>query len=524
MKTLIRNGSVVDGTGRAAYRADVLIEGDRIAVVSPDIPTEGADQIVEAEGNVVCPGFIDTHSHSDLRVIDEPDVLPKISQGITTEFLGQDGVAAAPVGGPQKNAWPQNVAGLLGVTKKPWTWESEREYADALRAVHPATNLHHLVPHGNLRLCVMGMEARPAAQDELARMQALLADALDAGCAGMSTGLIYPPCPYAAEEELMALCKVLAQKGKPFVVHQRSEAGTILSSMEELVSLARSTGVKVHISHFKLCGKKNWRYIDDLFRILDGAQKEGLSFSFDQYPYTAGSTMLSVILPPWVHAGGMEQMFARLRDAGQRRKIKEQIMTGIPGWDDFVEFAGLDGIYITDAGQDKEAVGRNLVQLGELRGKDPLDATFDLLLEQSNQVGIIDFYGSEENLTAIMRDKRGNFCTDGLLGGTPHPRVYGTFPRVLGRYVREQKVLTLEQAVHKMTEVPAVRFAVEKRGQLEPGFFADIVVFDPAEVIDAATFENPRQYSRGIRQVFVNGALSYRYGHDGTARSGRVLF
>lgn len=340
----------------------------------------------------------------------------------------------------------------------------------------------------------------------------------------MSTGLIYPPCTFASDEELTALCRILAQKGRPLVVHQRSEADAILSSMGELVRLARTTGVSVHISHFKLCGKKNWALCGELFAILDRAQAEGLDFSFDQYPYVAGSTMLSVILPPWVQGGGIDRMFARLDNRSEREVIKRQIMEGVKGWDNFVEFAGLDGIYITDAGGDAGAVGLNLVQLGERRGREPLDAAFDLLVEQQNQVGIIDFYGSEENLTAIMRDGRGNFCTDGLLGGTPHPRVYGTFPRVLGRYVREKHVLTLEQAVHKATMVPAGRFGLEKRGRLAPGCRADVVIFDRDAVCDAATFENPRQLSRGIETVLVNGTVGYRGGDTRVQRNGQVLF
>lgn len=525
MNMLIKNGVVIDGTGAMGFRGDVFIKNGIIAAVGVGIGIGDDDaDIIDAGEKIVCPGFIDTHSHSDLRLIDEPDVLPKISQGITTEVLGQDGVSVAPLTKEQLGSWPKNVAGLLGTVKDSWSWTTVREYAEAIKKKGSSTNLVYLAPHGNLRLTVLGMDDREATGEELLKMQELLEQALDSGCAGMSTGLIYPPCTYASEEELTALCRVLAKKGKPLVIHQRSEADTILDSMNELVRLAKATGVKVHISHFKLCGKKNWKYSDDLFAILDKAKKDGLSFSFDQYPYTAGSTMLSVILPPWVQGGGIDQMFARLTDKAEREKIKKQIFEGIDGWDNFVDFAGLDGIYITDAGSDKEAVGLNLVQLGEKRGKEALDATFDLLVEQQNQVGIIDFYGSEDNLTAIMRDDRGNFCTDGLLGGTPHPRVYGTFPRVLGRYVREQHVLTLEQAVHKATMVPAQRFRIEKRGRLAPGYHADIVIFDKDTVCDTATFENPRQLSRGIEYVIVNGKVSYRGKETDVNLNGRVLF
>lgn len=523
-KQLIRNGRIVDGTGRAGYPGAVAVENGRIVQVGGDAPADFDGEVFDAAGKIVCPGFIDTHSHSDLRLLEEPDVLPKISQGITTELLGQDGVSVAPLSAGERAEWPKNVAGLLGTVAKPWNWLSVSEYAAALRAAGPATNLQYLAPHGNVRLSVLGMAGRPATAAERGKMQALLADCLDAGCAGMSTGLIYPPCTFADHAELRALCDVLARKGKPLVVHQRSEADTILESMAELTGLARETGVHVHISHFKLCGRKNWGKIGELLAILDRAEAEGLAFSFDQYPYTAGSTMLSVILPPWVHAGGIDKLFARLADREAREKIKAQIETGIPGWDNFVDFAGYDGIYITDAGTDKDAEGLSLAQLGERRGVHPLDAAFDLLLSQQNRVGILDYYGSEDNLFAIMRDRRGNFCTDGLLGGTPHPRVYGTFPRVLGRYVREKPVLTLEEAVKKMTSVPAGRFALGNRGRLAPGLRADIVVFDPETVVDTATFQNPRQLSRGIELVMVNGRPAYRAGQTGVGRHGEVLW
>lgn len=524
MKLIIKNGVIIDGTGAAGVHGDVLISDGVITDVGYGYARGFDGEVIDAGGKIVCPGFIDTHSHSDLRLIDEPDVLPKISQGITTEILGQDGVSVAPLTKDQLDSWPKNVAGLLGTVKDKWSWTTVRGYAEAIQKKGSSTNLAYLVPHGNIRITVLGMADRAATGEELKKMQEILAEALDGGCCGMSTGLIYPPCTYASEEELTALCSVLAQKDKPLVIHQRSEADTILESMDELVRLAKTTGVKVHISHFKLCGKKNWKYGEDLFAILDKAKKDGLSFSFDQYPYIAGSTMLAVILPPWVQGGGIDRMFARLKDKTEREKIKKQIFEGIDGWDNFVDFAGLDGIYITDAGSDKEAVGLNLVQLGERSGKEPLDATFDLLIDQQNQVGIIDFYGSEDNLTAIMRDSRGNFCTDGLLGGTPHPRVYGTFPRVLGRYVREKHILTLEQAVHKATMVPAERFKIGKRGRLAPGYRADIVIFDEDTVGDTATFENPRQLSRGIDTVIVNGEISYRGGDTDVRLNGQVLF
>lgn len=522
MKLLIQNGTIADGTGGPVFRGDVRIDGNRIAEIGSDLKADGA-QVLDASGKIVCPGFIDTHSHSDLRVLTEPSLLPKISQGITTEIYGQDGVSLAPMPEDFRSVWPKNVAGLLGKLESPWPWGNIPAYLEAVRKAKPVNNVLYLVPHGNIRMQAMGLEGRAATDAELERMQGLLRENLEQGCPGMSTGLIYPPCAYADTAELTALCSVLAEKGKPLVVHQRSECDQILSSMQELVQIARKTGVKVHLSHFKLAGKKNWHLLDSLLGILENARREGLDFSFDMYPYTAGSTMFAAILPPWALSGGTDEMLERLRDDTIREKIRDCIVNPDGKWDNFVDFAGLENIYITDAPRHPEVVGKSLVEIGKMRGCDPLEASFDLLLEEQNEVGMIDFYGSEETLERMMRCGGQNFCTDGLLGGTPHPRVYGTFPRVIARYVREKKVLSLEEAVHKMCDVPARRFGITGRGRIRNGYFADLVIFDFDTIRDTATYIAPCSVSDGIDAVLVNGEICYRFSRGVTARNGLVL-
>lgn len=522
MELLIRGGTIVDGSGKPAFRGDLLIREDKIAEIGQRIPAEDVP-VLHAENRVVCPGFIDTHSHSDLRVLTEPDLPPKISQGITTEIYGQDGVSLAPLPDRYRTDWSKNISGLLGDPDSVWERGDIPDYLDAVRRSGPVNNVLYLVPHGNIRMQAMGLEGRAASAEEIAEMQRLLAEALDAGCPGMSTGLIYPPCAFAETKELEALCGVLAKKEKPLVVHQRSEAGGILESMRELIRIARRTGVKVHLSHFKLAGKNNWRLLDRLLETLENARREGLDFSFDLYPYTAGSTMFSAILPPWALSGGTERMLDRLRDAEEREKLRGCILHPDGSWDNFVEFAGLENIHITDAARHPEVVGKNLIQIGGLYGCDPLEASFRLLLEEENRVGMVDFYGNEETLVRMMRCKGQNFCTDGLLGGTPHPRVYGSFPRVLSRYVREKKILSLEQAVHKMAEVPARRFGIAGRGSVQKDYFADLVVFDPRTIRDTATYLAPRSLSEGIEAVLVNGKICYRLGRGVTERNGRVL-
>lgn len=522
MRKIIKNGFIVDGTGREGFIADVLIADDLIAEIGQlEVSTDL--EVIDARGKIVCPGFIDTHSHSDLNLFINPTLLPKISQGITTEILGQDGLSAAPVTESYIQVWQKNVAGLLGDLGKQWWWENVKQYLKAVEQINPSTNILYLAPHGNIRMLAMGLEAEAASATQIREMEIILEECLEDGCCGMSTGIIYPPCTYAAKEELVALCRILARYKKPFVIHQRSEADDIISSTKEVLELGYLTGVKIHFSHMKLAGKNNWKLLDEFMGVLSKARDNGLDISFDQYPYTAGSTMLSVILPPWVHSGGSEKIMERLKDLSLRAKIKEDILKGIPGWDNFVDFAGYDGIYITDTKYNKDVIGLNLTQLGEKNNCDPLDATFNLLIEEQNQVSMVDFYGNEESLVTFMKDERQNFCTDGLLGGKPHPRVYGSFSRVLGRYVREQKVLSLEEAIKKMTFTPARRFGIDKRGCIQKGGYADIVILDKDNVIDKGTYQEPCQLSEGIETVIVNGKTVYDDGKATGTRSGRIL-
>ena len=334
------------------------------------------------------------------------------------------------------------------------------------------------------------------------------------------------PCAYADTREVTALCKVAAKMDVPLVIHQRSEADTIIESMEEVIAVGRDSGVWVHFSHFKLCGKNNAHLFDGVLGLLDKAQAEGIRVSFDQYPYAAGSTMLGVILPPWAHDGGTDKLLERLKSAEDRKRMTRDIAVGIQGWDNFVAFAGLDGIFVTSVTTDKnrDAVGKSLVQLGKMRDKEPLEATYDLLYEEANAVGMVDFYGLEEHVKALIARPEQNVCTDGLLGGKPHPRVYGAFARVLGKYVREEKVIALEEAVRKMTGQPASVFGLKDRGLLKAGMAADVAVFDPATIIDKGSYEEPRQYPDGIKHVFVNGRAAVLDGVPQTdVLAGRVL-
>ena len=528
MKVLIKDAKIVDGSLSSAYFGNILIEDDKIKEIGTFITGDesGYDTVIDAKGLVAAPGFIDTHSHSDLKILTDPEVLPKVMQGITTEVLGQDGISMAPLPKKYIDSWRKNLSGLDGESDEiNWEYENTTNYLKMIEAVKPGINESYLVPHGNVRMEAMGLDNRQPTKEELNKMCDITRREMEAGCFGLSSGLIYTPCAYSHTPEIIEMCKVVAEYDGVFVVHQRSEADTILPSMEEIIEIGRKSGVKIHFSHFKVCGMENQDKLEDMLKLLDEAKKEGITVTLDQYPYVAGSTMLGIILPPWVHDGGTNELIKRLGQEENRIKIKEDIKNGIPGWDNFIQFAGVEGIFITSVATDKnkELVGKSLKEIGELKGKDPLDATFDLLIEEKNAVGMVDFYGTEDAVKQILTREEMNACTDGLLSGKPHPRVYGSFPRILGKYVREEKVLTLEEAVYKMTHKAATAMSIKYRGLLKSGYFADITIFNPDTILDKGTYVAPIQFPEGIEYVIVNGKIAVENGTHTGVRAGQVL-
>ncbi|MFC4801246.1 amidohydrolase family protein [Neobacillus sp. GCM10023253] len=506
---IIRNGKIIDGTGSPWYYGDLAIENGKIAKIGKLTNCQAKEEI-DAKNQVVSPGFIDMHTHSDLVILDEPLIEAKVRQGITTDLLGQDGIAAAPLPKEYVSPWRKNLAGLDGNPPIEWDWTTISEYLDKIERNNPSYNLAVLAPHGNIRMEVMGLDNRPATDDEIKQMQDVLRRSLDEGAVGLSTGLIYPPCCFAEMKELEALCQVIAEYGVPLVIHQRSEGDEILESMQELIDMMKRCGAHLHFSHLKNCGKDNWHKTPDVLKKIDQAREEGLEVTFDQYPYTAGSTMLSAILPPWVHAGGTDQLLERLADEGLRKKMIQEMATGFKGWDSMSKWAGWDGIIVTsvESAEKQYCVGKTIEQIAELDGRENCaEVALDLILHEKNGVGMIDFVMNEESVKAILAHPAGTIGSDGLLGGEPHPRAYGSFPRILGKYVREEKVLPLEDMIRRMTSQPARIIGLQDRGILREGLAADIVIFNPDEIIDRATFEKPRQFNLGIDTVIVNGEV-----------------
>lgn len=513
---IIRNGKIIDGTGSPWYKADLAVKRGKIVRIG-DLRYEQAKEEIDAGQNVVSPGFVDMHIHSDLYILEQPLLEAKARPGITTDLLGQDGIAAAPLPKELISTWQQNLSGLDGTPNIDWDWNTVGEYLTKIEQTKPSYNVAVLAPHGNIRMEVMGLAKRTATDAEIEEMQQVLRRSLDEGAVGLSTGLIYPPCCFADMRELEALCTVIAEYGVPLVIHQRSEGDEILESMQELIDMMKRCGAHLHFSHLKNCGKDNWHKTPDVLRLIDEARADGLEITFDQYPYKAGSTMLSAILPPWVHDGGTDKMLSRLEDQSLRERMTQEMATAYKGWDSII-------VTSVESEEKQYCIGKTIRQIAELDNRtDYAQVALDLILHEKNGVGMIDFVMNEESVKAILAHPAGTIGSDGLLGGEPHPRAYGSFPRILGKYVREEKVLPLEDMIRRMTSQPARIIGLQDRGILREGLAADIVIFNPDTIIDQATFEKPRQYNIGIQAVIVNGEIIIQEEQSFAKQAGRVL-
>ena len=525
MQTLIiRGGYVVDGTGNPGREADVLIAGDRITGIEANT-TATARRVIDARGQVVAPGLIDIHTHSDFTLPVNPRAESKIRQGVTTEVVGSCGFSSAP-------ALP-GTAGMLAEylgASAPWVTIKDTTYAGYLEEF-PATavNVIPQVGHNTLRLMAMGMEPRVARADELETMAWLLEEALAAGAAGMSSGLFTAPGAFAAPEEILALARVLRRHGGCYATHLRNEANGVFAAMREAIGVAEATGVHVQIAHLKLSGTERWGEAGRLLAEVDAARRKGIPVDCDQYPYDTATNPLRNLLPVWVQEGGIPAMLSRMQDPAARARMREEIARD--GLNSFGRVPDWDAVRIAISPQQPRHDGRTLGELARELGRDPIDLACEVVVEDRGHTRILITSMAEADVREIVRTPWILVASDGnslaVTGvtsqGLPHPRYYGTCARILGHYVRELRLLSLEQAIYKMTGGCATALGMTNRGWLRPGLFADVTVFDPAAIRELATYDQPHQYAAGVSHVLVNGEVVIDGGDHTGALPGRLL-
>ncbi|MFA4838635.1 MAG: D-aminoacylase [Candidatus Neomarinimicrobiota bacterium] len=520
---IIRNGQVLDGLGTPARRLDVGIRNGKIIALG-DLSAVEADEIIDVAGMIVSPGFIDIHSHTDIELFVNPRAESKIHQGVTTEISGNCGDSPFPL-------TPEDQSEYFGKIKEKYDldlrWRDLSGFYRSLKRAEPAVNYATYTGHGSLRAFVVGKNDVLPSFDQLRQMQKVLAESMEQGSLGLTTGLEYAPGSFAKTDELIELCKVVSGKNGIYATHIRNEDDTIESAVAEALEICRSAHVSLQISHFKTCNQANWHKMDGLLETVHSAAESGLPVQIDRYPYIAWSTGLTSFLPLWSRQGNTQEVLARLQDKSQLPKIREYSESRakrIGSW---------ERVVIADCftPANKKWEGRSIQSCAQECGQPAFDFIRDLLIAEENRVGVIGFAMNEENLKKVLASPICSIGSDGnavaptgkLGEGKPHPRFYGTFPRVLGKYCREEKVADLPAIVQRMTSMPATKLGLKRRGSIRNGYFADLVVFDPDTVIDKATFENPHQFPTGISHVVVNGKIAVRDGKHTGICAGDIL-
>ena len=503
-KVLIKNAKVYDGSGNRPFFSDVLIEGKKIATINRNLEIENCE-IIDGTNLCLAPGFIDTHSHSDLEIFRNREMLHVIRQGITTEIIGQDGSSVAPVYDELVKDLEDNMAPLAGIVDKSYWWRSYKEYLAEIKKAEPFTRIEGLIGHGTIRMCVMGNDNRKPTNEELDSMKNLIRESMEGGAKGISLGLIYPPGSYADTDELIELCKVVAEYDGIMMVHTRNEQDKLLESLEEMATVSIESKVRLHISHLKALGYRNWGKVEKALDRIMSLREEGLDVTFDQYPYSAACTGLKVIAPMWAYEGGEKGFQDKLLNSEYGR-VLEEVNNNIEAR------GGASKIVIATVATEENRwmAGNNLEFISNKLNLEPGVAALKILQTEGPSVVAIYFSISDDDVAKVMKSSLQGICTDGIIGPHPHPRAYASFPRVLGYYCRELKLMTLEEAIRKMTMEPARRLRLWDRGLIREGMSADLVLFDANTIIDKNSYTEPRVYSEGIHAVFVEGKLRFR--------------
>ncbi|WP_375586325.1 amidohydrolase family protein [Cyclobacterium xiamenense] len=525
---LIRNGQLIDGSGGPAFTADVGIRGDTIAAIAALSGAQGKIEI-DATGLVVAPGFINMLSWATESLIEDGRSQSDIRQGVTLEVFGE-GTSMGPLSEQMK----AELLKSQGDVTFPISWTSLGEYLDFIVEKGVSPNVASFVGATTLRIYTVGFENRAPTVEEMDTMKVLVRQAMEEGALGIGSSLIYAPAFYSSTEELIELSKVAASYGGMYISHLRSEGNQLLESLDELIRIAHEAGIRAEVYHLKMAGKENWNKFDAVLNKIDSARAAGLRITTNMYTYTAGSTGLDASMPPWVQEGGYEQWAERLQDPVVRERLLQEMVTPTTEWESLMMgVESYEDILLIGFKNDslKYLTGKSLAEVAAMRNTSPVETAMDLVVQDGSRVGAVYFLMSEENVKKQLRLPYMSFGSDArslapegvFLKSSTHPRAFGNFARLLGKYVRDEKVIPLEEAIHKLTALPAMNLKIEKRGVLKEGFFADLVLFDPDEIQDRATYEDPMRYATGVMHVFVNGTQVLKDGQHTGALPGRVV-
>lgn len=509
---IIFNGTIYDGSGNSPFSADLGINADTIAFIG-DLSDKTAATRIDAGGKAVSPGFINMLSWATESIITDPRSMSDIRQGVTLEVFGE-GVSMGPLSDKMKADWKKNADEETDVVPQ---WTSLGDYLNFLEGKGVTPNVASFIGATTLRIHTVGYENRPPTEEEMDSIRLLVRQGMEEGALGIGSSLIYAPAFYASTEELIEMCKAAAPYGGSYITHMRSEGNQLLEAVDETIRIAREAGVAAEIYHLKVAGTDNWWKIDTLLSMIDAARAEGIKLTTDMYTYTAGATGLDASMPPWVQEGGPEKWRERLKDPDIRKKVIEEMRTPTKEWENLLLSAGSpENVVLLGFKNDSLKplyTGKTLAEAARLHGKSPEETAIDLVIADETRVGTAYFMMSEENVKRQIKLPYMTFCSDAgsvmpegkVLESSTHPRTYGNFARLLGKYVRDEKVIPLEEAIKKLTLLPATNLGIAKRGALRPGYYADIVIFDPLTIQDHATFEDPHQLSTGVTDVWVNG-------------------
>src|SRR5438128_8834668 len=526
---VIKNGTVYDGTGSEGRVADVAIRGDRIAGVG-DLQKTRAKNVIDARGLAVAPGFINMLSWSNESLIQDGRSQSEIRQGVTTEIMGE-GESMGPLNDETKKRMLEQQKDIKYDIK----WNTLAEYLKYLEKRGISCNVASFIGATTIRENVIGFEDKQPTPEQVDQMRELVRKEMEAGALGIGTSLIYPPAFYAKTDELIEMCKVAAQYKGKYISHMRSEGNQLFEAFDELLRIAREAKIPAEVYHIKAPGQKNWPKLDEFLARIEKARSEGLNVRANMYTYTAAGTGLDACFPPWTEDGGYDALFKRLRDPATREKIKAEVKIDSDKWENLYLGAGSpDNILLAAFKSDKlkPLTGKTLAQVAKMRGKDPIDTAMDLVAEDESRIGTVYFVMSEENVKKELRKPWISFGSDEasqapeppFTKSNPHPRAYGNFARVLGKYCRDEKIITLPEAIRRLSAQPAQNLELDHRGMLKEGMFADVVVFDPKTITDHATFDKPHQYATGMKHVFVNGIQVIKDGEHTNAKPGRALW